>query len=86
MDVLVTKTVAAAKDFGATAILLSGGVSANRALRAAMRTRAEVPVYSPPPILCTDNAAMVAACGHFRYRAGVRAGWDLDVSPDLRLT
>ncbi len=85
VDVLVTKTVAAAKDYGARAILLSGGVSANRALRAAMRARSEVPVYSPPPILCTDNAAMVAACGYFRYRAGARAGWDLDVSPDLRL-
>lgn len=85
VDVLVTKTVAAAKDYGATAILLSGGVSANRALRAAMRERSRVPVYYPPPILCTDNAAMVAACGYFRYQAGVRSGWNLDVSPDLRL-
>lgn len=85
VDVLVTKTVAAAKEYGATAILLSGGVSANRALRAAMRERSGVPVYYPSPILCTDNAAMVAACGHFRYRAGARAGWDLDVEPDLRL-
>ncbi len=85
VDVLVTKTVAAAQDYGATAILLSGGVSANQALRATMRARASVPVYYPPPILCTDNAAMVAACGYFRYRAGARAGWDLDVEPDLRL-
>ncbi len=85
VDVLATKTVAAAREFGATAILLSGGVSANQALRAAIRARATVPVYYPPPILCTDNAAMVAACGYFRYRAGVRAGWDLDVDPDLRL-
>jgi N6-L-threonylcarbamoyladenine synthase len=50
-----------------------------------MRARAGVPVYYPPPILCTDNAAMVAACGYFRYRSGARAGWDLDVEPDLRL-
>ncbi len=85
VDVLVTKTVAAAQDYGATAILLSGGVSANQALRATMRARASVPVYYPPPILCTDNAAMVAACGYFRYRTGTRAGWDLDVEPDLRL-
>jgi N6-L-threonylcarbamoyladenine synthase len=85
VDVLVTKTVAAAKEYGVTAILLSGGVSANRALRAAMQERSEVPVYYPSPILCTDNAAMVAACGYFRYRAGTRAGWDLDVEPDLRL-
>jgi N6-L-threonylcarbamoyladenine synthase len=85
VDVLVTKTVAAARDYGATAILLSGGVSANQTLREAMRARAGVPVYYPPPILCTDNAAMVAACGYFRYRAGARAGWDLDVEPNLRL-
>lgn len=85
VDVLVTKTVAAAKAYRATAILLSGGVSANRALRAAMRERSEVPVYYPPPILCTDNAAMVAACGYFRYRAGTCATWDLDVEPDLWL-
>jgi len=85
VDVLVTKTVAAAKEYGATAILLSGGVSANQALRAAMRARSGVPVYYPPPVLCTDNAAMVAACGYFRYRSGARAGWDLDVEPDLRL-
>ncbi|MCS7179266.1 MAG: tRNA (adenosine(37)-N6)-threonylcarbamoyltransferase complex transferase subunit TsaD [Anaerolineae bacterium] len=85
VDVLATKTVAAAQEYGATAILLSGGVSANQALRAAVRRRAAVPVYFPPPALCTDNAAMVAACGYFRYCAGVRAGWDLDVEPDLRL-
>lgn len=85
VDVLATKTVAAAQNYRATAILLSGGVSANRTLRATIRARATVPVYYPPPILCTDNAAMVAACGYFRYLAGVRAGWDLDVDPNLRL-
>lgn len=85
VDVLATKTVAAAREYGTTAILLSGGVSANRALRAAVSERADVPVYYPPLFLCTDNAAMVAACGYFRYRAGVRAGWDLDADPNLRL-
>lgn len=85
VDVLATKTVAAAREYGATAILLSGGVSANQALRAAVRERASVPVYYPPLFLCTDNAAMVAACGYFRYRAGLRAGWDLDADPNLRL-
>lgn len=85
VEVLAAKTVAAAQEYGATAILLSGGVSANQALRAAIRQRATVPVYYPPPALCTDNAAMVAACGYFRYRAGVRAGWELDADPNLRL-
>jgi N6-L-threonylcarbamoyladenine synthase len=36
--------------------------------------------------LCTDNAAMIAACGYFRFQAGQRDGWDLDVVPSLKLT
>ncbi|HEC36571.1 MAG TPA: tRNA (adenosine(37)-N6)-threonylcarbamoyltransferase complex transferase subunit TsaD [Anaerolineae bacterium] len=85
VDVLATKTVTATEEHGASAVLLCGGVSANQTLRATVRERANVPVYSPPPILCTDNAAMVAACGHFRFLAGERAGWDLDVESGLRL-
>ncbi len=85
VDVLAAKTVQAAEDLGATAILLCGGVSANPALRATTAERAKVPVYYPPPVLCTDNAAMVAACGYQRFIAGERAGWDLDVVPGLRL-
>jgi N6-L-threonylcarbamoyladenine synthase len=84
-DVLAAKTAAAAEAYGVTAVLLCGGVSANQVLRATVRQRVAVPVYTPPLILCTDNAAMVAACGHFRFLAGARAGWDLDVEPGLRL-
>ena len=47
--------------------------------------RAPVPVRLPPPILCTDNAAMVAACGYFRFRRGERAGLDQDVLSGLGL-
>lgn len=85
VDVLAAKTVRAAEEFGAKAILLCGGVSANRALRTTTAERATVPVYYPPPVLCTDNAAMVAACGYQRFVAGERAGWNLDVVPGLRL-
>ncbi|MBN1954330.1 MAG: tRNA (adenosine(37)-N6)-threonylcarbamoyltransferase complex transferase subunit TsaD [Anaerolineae bacterium] len=84
-DVLTAKAAAAAEEHQVAAILLSGGVSANQRLRNLAQERASVPVYYPPPILCTDNAAMVAACGYFRYLAGERAGWDLDVVPNLRL-
>lgn len=84
-EVLAEKSARAAREFGATALLLSGGVSANEALRQAVRARVTVPVYTPPLILCTDNAAMVAACGTRRFQAGVRAGWDLDIAPNLRL-
>jgi N6-L-threonylcarbamoyladenine synthase len=82
VDVLATKTARAAARLGARAVLLSGGVAANGPLREALRARSPVPVYVPRPGLCTDNGAMVAACAAFRFEAG-RAGWDLDVSPNL---
>jgi N6-L-threonylcarbamoyladenine synthase len=85
VDVLATKTARAAEEFGATVALLCGGVSANQALRATTTERASVPVLYPPPILCTDNAAMVGACAHRHFIAGERTGWDLDVLPGLRL-
>jgi N6-L-threonylcarbamoyladenine synthase len=85
VDQLCDKTIKAAEATGATAILMGGGVSANKALRAAMKTRAHVPVYWPPLWLCTDNAAMIGAAAYWRFQAGQRAGWDLDVVPGLRL-
>jgi len=85
VDVLSTKTARAAEEFAVTAVLLCGGVSANRPLRAETRERVGVPVHCSPPILCTDNAAMVGACAHWHFIAGRLAGWDLDVVPGLRL-
>ena len=54
------------------------------ALRHEDRKRS-VPVYWPPLWLCTDNAAMIGAAAHFRFLAGQRAGWDLDIDPNLKL-
>jgi N6-L-threonylcarbamoyladenine synthase len=89
VDVLSQKTAQAAEEFGVTAVLLSGGVSANTALRETtterVHERADVPVYYPPLYLCTDNAAMIGACAHRHFVAGEHAGWDLDVVPGLRL-
>jgi N6-L-threonylcarbamoyladenine synthase len=85
VDQLVDKTIAAATRYGTTAILLSGGVSANKMLRYVMKSKAPVPVYWPPLWLCTDNAAMIGAAAHFRFLAGHRAGWDLDIDPNLKL-
>jgi N6-L-threonylcarbamoyladenine synthase len=84
-EVLADKTVAAARELGAQQILLAGGVSANRLLRERVGQRAGVPVLYPPPVLCTDNAAMIAAAGTVHLRAGERSGWDLDVVPGARL-
>ena len=85
VDVLSTKTVDAARQHGATAIILAGGVAANTRLRAELSRRAAVPVRFPPIALCTDNAAMVAAAAFYRFQAGAQSGWDLDVTPNLRL-
>ena len=45
--------------------------------------RSPVPVFVPPPVLCTDNGAMIAACAHYRFEA-LRAGWDRDPQPGMR--
>ncbi|MBU0704018.1 MAG: tRNA (adenosine(37)-N6)-threonylcarbamoyltransferase complex transferase subunit TsaD [Chloroflexi bacterium] len=85
VDVLSAKTARAAEEFKVTAVLLCGGVSANRSLRAVTTERVGVPVHYSPPVLCTDNGAMVGACAYRHFIAGRRAGWDLDVVPGLRL-
>lgn len=81
VDALVEKTVKAAEQYGATAILISGGVSANQCLRDTMKAQAGLPVHYPPLHLCTDNAAMIAAAGYFRYMQGQRDDWAMDVQP-----
>jgi N6-L-threonylcarbamoyladenine synthase len=83
VDVLVSKTVRAARRQGVSQILLSGGVAANTALRQALVRRSPVPVSVPPPALCTDNGAMVAGCAHFRLQRGPPSGLDLDVFANL---
>jgi N6-L-threonylcarbamoyladenine synthase len=85
VDVLVEKTRRAAEETDAEAVLMAGGVAANRLLRQEMSRRNSVPVRYPPVELCTDNAAMIACAGYYRFKAGERADWDLDVMPGLRL-
>lgn len=85
VEVLTAKTARAASEHQATAVILAGGVSANLALRQEMTGRVDRPVHTPPIALCTDNAAMTAACGYYRFVAGQRDGWDMDVLPSLRL-
>ncbi len=85
IDVLVTKTVTVAREYQVEQILLAGGVAANRRLRQRLIEDSPLSVLIPPLELCTDNAAMIAACGYFRFLAGKVNGLDLDVVPSLKL-
>ncbi len=85
VDALVTKTVQAVEQHHAVQVLIAGGVAANALLRAEMLRRSPVPVRFPPLRYCTDNAAMVAVAGYYRYVAGKRSDLSLDVTPSLRL-
>jgi N6-L-threonylcarbamoyladenine synthase len=91
VDALATKTMKAAQNFGAKSILVVGGVSANRALRESVLVRAGAlkppcPVHIPHISLCTDNAAMIAAAGYFRFINGQRDPLDMDVLPNWPLS
>ncbi len=85
VDVLVSKTALAAKQYGVERVCVCGGVAANRRLRAAVVERLPVPVSIPPFFLCTDNAAMIGAAAHYRLIHEGPAALDFDVDPNLTL-
>ena len=88
VDVLVSRAVAAAKEYGYDKLAIAGGVASNSALRAGMKAACEkegIRFYYPSPIFCTDNAAMIGAAGYYEYINGARAGWDLNAVPNLKL-
>ena len=81
IETLVEKTWRAANAFGRQRVVLGGGVACNRTLATAMRARMErdgTEVFTPSPRLATDNAAMIARAGFFRYERGERSGLDLN--------
>lgn len=90
VDVLVQKTMAAAKDFEVNQVVVAGGVAANSRLRHRLQEEVAslgLTLNLPRLELCTDNAAMIAASGYFKLqKSGGR--WDLDFDaisrwPDL---
>jgi N6-L-threonylcarbamoyladenine synthase len=88
VKVLVRKTVKAAVSLGVPRLVLTGGVAANGPLRAAMAAAATehgLVLHIPARHLCTDNAAMIAAAGTARFRAGARAALTMNAQPDLAL-
>jgi len=85
---LLDRTMAAAETISAESILVSGGVAANSALRAAFETRGKsvgIEVFFPSRPLSTDNAAMIAAAAYPRFRAGIFADASLNADPSLAL-
>ena len=88
VDILVHKTVKAVKDRGYGCVVLSGGVSANSALRKVMEERCDqegLRLYYPPLGLCTDNAAMIGSCAYYRYIEGHTSDMHLNAKPNLKI-
>jgi N6-L-threonylcarbamoyladenine synthase len=88
VDVLVKKTLRAASEMGVTTVALAGGVAANSRLRQELSRHANekgIDVRYPSPVLCTDNAAMVACVGYFRLVSGKCSSLDLPAVPNLQL-
>jgi N6-L-threonylcarbamoyladenine synthase len=88
VDVLVAKAKRAAAEIGATGICLGGGVAANSLLRERILdlcTAQGIRCFLPSRAMCTDNAAMVAAAGWWRYRSDGPTPLDIGAKPNLRL-
>lgn len=88
IDVLVEHSMEALKNVEEKNFALAGGVASNRHLRAAMQKACDergIRLYCPPPVYCTDNAAMIGVAGYYEYLNGVRHGWDLNAVPNLKL-
>ncbi|HEY7873520.1 MAG TPA: tRNA (adenosine(37)-N6)-threonylcarbamoyltransferase complex transferase subunit TsaD [Actinomycetota bacterium] len=86
VDVQVAKTMAAVEEVGAPRVFLCGGVAANSGLRQGLADACGergLDLFVPPMALCTDNAAMVAACATWMLRRGLYT--PLDASPDPNL-
>ena len=88
VDAFVKQAVLAMQATGYKKIVLAGGVSANKTLQNTLAAAMEgigAQLVHPTPILCTDNAVMIACRGHFMYQAGMESPLDLNAVPSLKL-
>lgn len=88
IDVLVKKTIKAALKFKTKQIILAGGVAANNSLRREIKEKADllnIKVFYPSIFLCTDNAAMVASAGYYKFKENKKSSLNLDAVSRLPL-
>ena len=88
IDALVSRAMLAVNEYGMDSLAIAGGVASNSALRKTLGeacSQAGVKFYSPSPIFCTDNAAMIGVAAYYEYLGGTRHGLDLNAVPNLKL-
>ncbi len=87
-DILIEHTLKASEELNINTVVLAGGVSANSYIRekfVELEQTNNMKIYYPEPVLCTDNAAMIASAGYYNYINGVTSGLDLNAEPNLKL-
>jgi len=91
IDVLIEKTMRAAREYKTKTIILSGGVAANTELRQQLKFKIanyklQIEFLTPSKILCTDNGAMIAMAGYLNYKQGAKTDWrKIKADPNLRI-
>ena len=86
VEVIADKAVSAALEFNRDKIVMAGGVASNSRLRELLESKAArhgIEILKPSPVLCTDNAAMIASSAYYAFKAGELSHFDLDAVPGL---